>query len=99
MQGRYVAHPDERLGMCRDQLEVEQRDQLPASVAAAYLHDDVDLGIAERLVQVLGARLRGPGQVAPLPAEVLALHHRKAGRPDHREGSPRLRRIEDGRGG
>ena len=61
--------------MRRDQVEVEQRNQLPASVAAAKLHDDVDLGIAEGEVEVLDARLRSPSEIAALLPEVLALHY------------------------
>ena len=68
VQGRQVRVADERLRIVRDQVEVEERDRLGRSETALERLDDVDVGIAEERVQVIGATPRVTGDVVvPIP--------------------------------
>ncbi len=54
---------DERLRVRGDQVEVEVGDHLRGAVAALERLHDVDLGIGEQRVQVVGAPLSVAGDV------------------------------------
>src|SRR6185295_3955914 len=58
VQSRDIGEAEERLRGFLDRLEVEERDRLRGSIAAAHRLDRVDLGIREGGLQVCGPHLR-----------------------------------------
>jgi hypothetical protein len=58
-----VGEAEQGLGVRLDDVEVEERNRLRRPVAALEAVDDVDLGIGEEPVQILGPRLGRPGDV------------------------------------
>ena len=88
VQQRDVAHPHERLGIGRHPVEVQERDHVPAAVAASQLEHHVDAGLLERPLQVGRPFLRAARQVAAAAAHVGRLHHPQAGVLEERHAGP-----------
>ena len=78
VQVRDVGVPHERLGVRRDQVVVEVRQQLHRAGAAPEHLDDVDLGVGEQRVEVGRPLLGGAGDVVVLGPDAVAELHAEA---------------------